>query len=335
MLAVFATIFPRFDLPRASTFAGRVDHLYDFIFWISTVSFIVIVLGLIVFTHRYARKKRGEQTPYIEGHTPTEIGVSAGLFVLVMAIFYWGYVDYVTMRTMPSNALEINVTARQWAWEFQYANGRKLANAFTVPLGHKVKLIMTSNDVLHSLFIPNFRVKQDILPNAYTSVWFEATQLGTHDVFCAEYCGTAHSQMLATVTVADPAQYQQWQTAWELEGLRSAADAGRRTQDAGRDSTTEPPAERGKALFTDTGCPACHSVTGSKGIGPSLARLFGREEVLTDGSKITVDENYVRESLTDPQARLVKDFAPVMPTYKGQLKDEEIMALIEYLKSLK
>ncbi|MBI2346048.1 MAG: cytochrome c oxidase subunit II [Deltaproteobacteria bacterium] len=307
-----------------------VDWQYDVLFWFSAVSLGAITIGIVVFSHIYARKKKGERTAYIEGHTPTEVGVSIGLFVAVMAIFYWGWIGYKEMRTMPTDALEINVVGRQWQWEFQYANGRKLTNEFTIPLGKKVKLLMTSADVIHSLFIPNFRVKQDVLPNMYTALWFEPTMAGVHDLFCAEYCGTAHSKMLAKVTVMPPEEYERWQLDWELAALKEATEEKAKPKEA-----SAAPAEQGKQLFTAKGCPACHTVDGNKGVGPTLAQVFGRQEEMQDGMTVTVDENYIRESLTEPQAKVVKGFQPIMPTYKGQLKDEEFTALIEYLKGLK
>lgn len=335
MPVLLSTIFPTFTLPQTSNFAGMFEHLYDFIFWISTVSFVVIVLLLVVFTHRYSRKRKGEVTPYIEGHTPTEAGVSIGLFILVMVIFYWGYIDYTKMRAMPSDALEINVMARQWAWEFQYPNGRKSAE-LVLPKARKVKMIMTSQDVIHSLFIPNFRVKQDIVPGMYTTVWFEPTAVGINDIFCAEYCGTAHSQMLAKVKVLEPADYDTWQLDWELQSLKGALEGALEGASASpAEAAPRPLAEQGKVLYEAKGCPACHSIDGSKKIGPSHWQLIGRVEEMTDGSRVTVDENNIRESIMEPQAKVVKGYDPIMPTYKGQLKDEEITALIEYLKSLK
>ena len=176
-----------FRLPQASTMASMVDNLFDFILWTSVISFVGIVFGKLLFLVRFRRKKVPEsKTAYITGHTAMEMSVAGILLVWVMVIFYFGWVDYKKLRVAPANSLEINVIAKQWLWEFQYSDGRRLTNELVVPKGRPVKLIMTSQDVLHSFFVPNFRVKQDIIPNTYTSLWFEATQLGEHPIYCAE-----------------------------------------------------------------------------------------------------------------------------------------------------
>ena len=327
--------FKIFELPQASTMAGKVDALYDFIFWVSLMSFLVIILGTAYFVWRYRRLgDNPSATPYITGHTPTEISVAAVLFIIVMAIFYWGWIDYSEMITTKPNSLEINVTGRQWMWEFEYTNGRKMVNELVVPKGQPVKLIMGSADVLHSFYVPNFRLKQDVVPGAYTKLNFTATQGGEHQVYCAEYCGTAHSKMLAKLKVVEPKEYQRWQTTWEVEQSLGIQPAQAAESSAGQPTGIENPAERGKGLFAAKGCTACHSVSGQVLVGPSLKGVFGHEIELTDGSKITADENYLRESLMEPSLKLVKGFQAIMPTYKGTLKDDEINDLVAYIKSL-
>ena len=306
------------NLPKTSTIAGSVDSLYDFIMITSVISFVIIVAGMLYFMLRYRRKSEQDKTAYIEGHTPTEIGVIVVLFVWVMVIFVWGYVDYRKMIHAPSGALEINVIGRQWQWEIEYPNGKKALNEIRVPKGQPVKLILTSSDVLHSFYIPNFRLKQDAVPGMYTTLWFEATETGRQQVFCAEYCGTAHSKMFAVLIVMEPEEYQNWLEGWSPE-----------TQAASN------PATRGKELYQSRGCVACHSLDGSAVVGPSFLGVFGTEKILADGSKVSADENYIRESLMEPQAKLVKGFAPVMPTYKGQLSDEEVNVLLAFIKGLK
>ncbi|MDO8494210.1 MAG: cytochrome c oxidase subunit II [Deltaproteobacteria bacterium] len=311
-----------FRLPQASTVAPDVDRLFDFILWTSIISFIIIVFGKLFFLIRFSRKRVPEnQTAYITGHTATELGVAAFLTVLVMVIFYWGWVDYKNMRSAPRGAMEINIVGKQWLWEMHYNNGRTLTNELVVPLGKPVKLIMTSKDVLHSFYVPNFRIKQDLIPNTYTSVWFEATQVGEHQIFCAEYCGAAHSGMLAKVRVLEPDDFEAWEVGYE-KGTKPGTEK------------QKPLAETGKELFAAKGCSACHSVDGKPGLGPSHFKVFGRTEELTTGETITVDENYVRESIMEPNKKTVKGFAPVMPTFQGQLNEEELNALIAYLKSL-
>ncbi len=304
-------------LPQASTIAPHIDSLYNFIFWISLISFVGVVAAMVYFIIRYHRSRWDPfKTPYITGHSAMETSVSVGLFILVMVIFAWGWKDYKKIVSPPQNSLEISVLGHQWFWEFEYANGKKLTNELVVPKGRPVKLIMSSADVIHSFFVPNFRLKQDLVPGTYTTLWFQATQTGEHPVFCAEYCGTGHSKMLAKVKVVEPTEYARWEKEEKKEkGLN--------------------PAEVGKELFTKKGCNVCHTVTGQALIGPSLLGIFGKNEELADGKKIQVDENYLRESLMQPQAKLVKGFPPVMPTFQGTLTDEEVNAVIAYIKSLK
>lgn len=339
--------FKIFSLPQASTMAARIDALYDFIFWVSLISFLVIILGTVWFVWRYRR--RGDKpgaTPYITGHAPTEIAVAVVLFLVVMVIFYRGWVDYSEIIRSRPNSLEINVTGRQWLWEFEYINGRKMVNELIVPKGEPVKLIMGSADVIHSFFVPAFRLKQDVVPGAYTKLDFTATQAGEYDVYCAEYCGTAHSKMLAKLKVVEPEEYRRWQTTWEVGQSLGIQQAEAGEQTAGQTGTATPAtvvenpavvaplAERGKTLFSARGCTACHSVTGQVLVGPALNGVFGFDVELADGTRIPADENYIRESLTEPNLKLVKGFPPVMPTYKGQLADDEVNAVVSYIKSL-
>lgn len=308
-------------LPQASTLAQSFEHLYDFIFWFSVISFVGVVAAMIYFVVRYHRTRLDPfKTPYITGHSAMETSVSIGLLIVVMVIFVWGWIGYKKILQSPKDSLEIQVMGKQWFWEFEYENGRKLVNELIVPQGRPVKLLMASSDVLHSFFVPNFRLKQDLVPGMYTTLWFEATQIGNHPVFCAEYCGTAHSKMLATVKVLESKEYDQWYTGWK---------PGKEGQAAIN------PVELGKELFTQKGCNACHTVTGQALVGPSFLGIFDKEVEFSDGSKIKRDENYIRESLMQPQAKLVKGFQPLMPTFQGTLTDQEINALIAYIKSLK
>lgn len=326
-----------FELPQASTVAKDIDTLYNFIFWFSIVIFVVVVGTTCYFVWRYRRSRNDpEKTAYITGHTLLESTTAAILFVAVMVMFYWGWVKYEKLITAPSNSLEINVIGKQWLWEFEYTNGRKMINEIVVPKGKPVKLLMTSADVLHSFYVPNFRIKQDVVPKAYTTVWFNATQTGDHKVFCAEYCGTAHSKMMAVVKVVEAQDYERWQVTWEFEQKlsMSEAQAALPVTDAASEVSVASMAERGKKIFGGKGCVACHSVTGQAVIGPAVNGIFGKEEELTDGTKVTVDENYLRESLMDPHVKLVKGYQALMPTYRGTLTDDEVNALVAYIKGL-
>ncbi len=330
-----------FTLPQASTLAKDVDQLFNFILTASLISFIAVIAAIVYFLKNYHRRKSDpDTTPYIEGHPLLEGAVMVGLFFLVMFIFAWGWVDYQKMRKVPANALEINVLGRQWSWEFEYTNGRKMLNELVVPNNKPVKLIMTATDVLHSFFIPDFRVKQDLVPGTYTMLWFQANQLGEFQVFCAEYCGTSHSGMLAKIKVVEPEEYEKWQKKWEWEKMlgitpsEPAAVAAKTDAKGAAPAATESPADRGKKLFETKGCTACHTVTGQTLVGPSVKGIFGHEVELSDGKKVVADENYVRESIMDPNVKVVKGFQPLMPTFKGTLSDDEVNALVAYVKSL-
>lgn len=311
-----------FALRQGSTMAAKVDGLAAFILWTSAISFFIIVFGKLFFIFRFHRRRVPEhQSIYLTGHTATELSVAGILTVWVMVIFWWGWTDYKEFRSAPRGAMEINIIGQQWSWSMLYPNGTKLSNELIVPKGKPVKLIMTSKDVIHSFYIPDFRIKQDVIPNTYTSLWFEAKETGEYPVYCAEYCGTAHSGMLATVKVVEPEEYEDWELGFVDEakqkgGVRSLADTGRE-------------------LYNTKGCVACHTLDGKQGIGPTFSGLYGKEELLEGGAKIGADENYIRESIMEPVTKVVKGYPPIMPTMKGQLTDEELNALIAFIKSLK
>ena len=307
---------------RASNLAGGWDELYIFLVWLS-VFFFVLVVGLTVyFIVRYRKSKNPEPTSHAHHHLLLEITWTAIPLVLVMIIFAWGYLDYRNMVHAPKDAYEINVVGKQWLWQFQYPHGQSTIGELYVPLNKPVKLKMTADDVLHSFFVPQFRVKQDVVPGMYTYVWFEATKPGEFDIFCTEYCGTGHSAMLGKVFVLEDYKWDLW-----LAGQLGAGDA--------MAMAAKDPVAAGADVYKGKGCNACHSVDGSVGIGPSFKGLYGKTEQFIDGSSAIVDDNYIRESTENPQAKVVKGFNPVMPTFKGLLKEEELNAMIAYIKSLK
>jgi cytochrome c oxidase subunit II len=222
---------------------------------------------------------------------------------------------YYDQRTMPKDAMEISVTAQKWRWDFEYKNGKKASTEFYVPVGVPVRLLMTSVDVIHSFYVPSFRMKQDVVPGMYSNVWFQAKETGVFQLFCTEFCGTNHSAMLGKVHVVDRLEFDKW---------------------VGGDPDAKlPPAERGAKLYTNKQCNTCHSIDGSKIIGPTFKGIWGREEELSDGSKVKVDENYVMESMMNPQAKIVKGFPPSMPPFQGSLTVDETKAIIEFLKTVK
>lgn len=339
-------------LPLAGTdIASRWDSLYIFLVWLSIFFFVLIIGAMLVFVVKY-HHRRGLKPKYITGNHLLE-----GTFVVIptlmlLVIFGWGYSVYHQMTAAPSDAYEIRVLGKQWLWQFQYDNGRTTTGELYVPLNRPVKLIMTSQDVIHSFFVPNFRIKQDVVPGMYTSVWFEAKYAGRHQVFCAEYCGTSHSGMLAQLIVLDDDQWKAWNAGKKLGPIPDARElaemdsnsttrATAQTVDEVAGSQAAPSAaqmtmaEQGKNLFEVKGCVSCHSTDGSEKIGPSHKGMFGTMVELTDGSKILRDETYIRESIVRPNAKIVKGFKPVMPTYQGQISELEMNSLISYIKSLK
>ena len=305
---------------QASDLAGKVDTVIWFVTIISLISFILITIGLVYFAIKYRRRSENDETPYITGNHFLEILWTVIPSILVMVIFVYGFVVYKEMRTPPAEAVEVNVVGRQWLWQFQYQNGKSTINELYVQQDKPVKVVMRSDDVLHSFFVPAFRVKQDLVGGMYTYLWFTPTKVGIFDLYCAEYCGTGHSAMLGKVIVMSPEAYDRWERGGEEEG---------------KAVTGLPPEQLGEKLYKERGCNACHSIDGSTLVGPTWKGLFGHEVSMTDGSTVTADENYIRQSILEPQAKMVKGFGPVMPAFKGILSDEEVDAIIAYIKTLK
>ena len=303
----------------ATDLAAQWGGLYYFILWGSILLFAAIVATVIYFLFKYRRTPTNPAAHKQVIHNfYLEVIWTTIPTILVMFIFYWGYTDYLKMSIPPENALDIRVTGRQWAWQFEYPQGLKTLNEMVVPVNVPIRLVMTSTDVLHSFYIPNFRVKRDLVPNRYTRMWFEPNRLGQFQVFCAEYCGDSHSNMLATVKVVSYDDYEKW-----LKTGSSEADKG------------IPPAVLGEKLFASKGCNACHSIDGTTKIGPSWKGLYGAKREFVDGKSAMADDNYIRESMLDPKAKLVKGFQPLMTTFSGLLSDTEINAIIDYIKTLK
>jgi cytochrome c oxidase subunit 2 len=303
---------------RSSTDAAIVDEVFYFILIVSVIFFAIIVSVMLLFVIKYRR--RTEELPE---KSPSHSNALEAVWtviptILVAVIFVWGFFGYMEMRQAPDDSYEIQVVAKKWAWSFMYPNGHIEADLH-VPVDRPIRLVMTSDDVIHSLYIPAFRLKMDVVPGRYNRTWFQATETGDYDLFCAEYCGTQHSTMLAKVVVHPSGEFEKW--------LEEAANFLQRMS----------PEEGGAVLYQRRGCAQCHSIDGSAkaGGGPSFKGVFGTQQALTTGEEITVDENYIRESILEPQAKVRGGYKPVMPTYRGQLKEEEIRAIIAYIKSLK
>jgi cytochrome c oxidase subunit II len=305
---------------EASNLASKVDGVLFFITVVSVIFFLIVSILLIFFAVKYRRRREDEETPYITGNQTLELIWTVIPSILLMVIFVYGFVVFRDMRNPPEDATEINVTAKQWLWQFEYYNGKKTLNELYVQQNRPVKLVMKSEDVIHSFFVPDFRVKQDILGGRYTQLWFTPTKVGTFQLFCAEYCGTGHSKMLGKVVVLSPESYDIWE-----KGAGTTEEIG---------VASLPAAERGEQIYKQSGCNACHSLDGSSGVGPSWKSLVGHKVVMQNGEEVTADENYIRESILEPQAKIVKGYQPVMPSFKGILSDDDISALIAYMKTL-
>lgn len=310
-----------FWLPTsASTISQDWNNLWSFVFWIATFFFLLIVGLLVVFAIKY-RRREGDMNRLDTGPTHNNWLEAAWIGIptlLVLIIFVWGFKSYMRMFVVPSNSIEIKVTGQKWFWSFAYPEGQSSVNELYVPANKPIKLLMSSQDVIHAFYVPAFRIKHDVLPNRYSIAWFQADDPGDYDLFCAEYCGTNHSKMTGTVHVLSQSDYNDWLSGQEVEGGEEGGSL----------------ADRGEKLYKSKACVTCHSVDGSPGNGPTFKGAFGHTVRLSDGSTVTVDENYVRESILNPKAKVVEGFQPIMPTFQGVLKDKDVDALVAYIKSL-
>src|SRR5262245_2009372 len=296
--------------PQASTLATKIDAVFFYILAVAVFFTVLIAVLLLTFAIKYRRRSNNEVPRPIEGSLRLEIVWTAIPLVLALSMFAWAASVYYEIVTPPPDKMEIYVVAQQWMWELQHAGGQREINELHIPLGKPVKLTMTSQDVIHSFFVPEFRVKQDVLPGRYTNLWFEATQAKTFNLFCAEYCGTNHSTMIGKVIVMEPTRFEKW--------LADHPDAGL--------------AAKGRHLFYNLQCMTCHSGD-AQGKAPRLQGLYGKTVTLDDGSEVTADEDYLRESIVNPRAKVVVPYRPIMPPY--QLSEEKLTQLVVFLKSLR
>jgi cytochrome c oxidase subunit II len=316
-----------FFLPeQGSTFAVKVDHLH-FVLLLTTFA-VAIGIGAVglVFLVRYHRRTASDATPRVVAAPWMEglfIGVPLSLFLLW---FVLGFQQFVWVMSPPQDSLDVYVTAKQWMWKFTYPGGPSAIDTLVVPSGRPVRLLLTSRDVIHSFYVPDFRMKRDAIPGRYTDLWFEAPKPGRHQVLCAEYCGLDHSVMRGEVVVLSPSDFEAWQDA-QRRNLPVAALPGARTP--------ESMAVRGERVAAAQGCLQCHTVTGAPHIGPTWLGLYGRTEPLEGGGAVLADEAYLTESMMDPLAKVVAGYAPVMPGYHSRLSAEDTGALVEFIKSLR
>lgn len=299
---------------QATEYAKQVDELYMFILWVSVFFTALFVALLVGFTIRYRRRKGdADKAEPPHDHVVLEMVGGTVLLVLLMVMFFWGAKLFFQAQRPPADAMEILVSGKQWMWKLQHPSGRKEINTLTIPVGRAIRLNMTSEDVIHSFFVPAFRVKNDAVPGKYTQVWFKPEKEGTYHLFCTEYCGTEHSRMVGFVHVISQADYDRWS--------------------AGLNAGDETPVQAGGRLFNELGCVACHM--GAPGaLGANLNDIVGKEVTFADGTSLVRDDDYLRESILNPHAKIVAGYAPIMPTFQGQVSEEQLGQLITYIKNL-
>lgn len=301
--------------PEGSVYAGEHDTFFIAIVLLC-VFFFLLIAGLVAyFVWRYRRRSDDDVTPDMSHNLTLEIVWSVIPLIILIGIFFWGFHGYVNATTAPGDALEIQVLGKKWLWQFEYPDGMRTINEIHVPVGKPVRLIMSSEDVIHSFYLPSFRVKKDVVPNMYTDLWFHPREEGVHTLFCAEYCGRGHSDMLGKVYVDSAEKFREWQ---ELGDERTR---------------NMPLAELGALLYESRGCETCHSLDGSRRDGPSFQGIFGETHQFNDGTELEVDENYIRQSILQPQAKVRSGYQGIMPTFQGLLRDREISALVEFIKA--
>ncbi|MFP4500502.1 MAG: cytochrome c oxidase subunit II [Candidatus Hydrogenedentota bacterium] len=300
-------VFPE----AASTYAARVDPLFYFL-TAFVLAFTVIVLAVVVYLGIKYRKKDGEnRRSYHPNAFKLEVAWTIVLVIIAMCIFVWGAGLFYDAYNVPDDPIEIKVVGKQWMWKIRHENGKREVNTLHVPVNQPVKLTMTSQDVIHSFFVPAFRLKQDVLPARYTTLWFEATKMGEFKLFCAEYCGTQHSTMVGKVIVLSEPEYADWL----------------------RDNKNLSPEQQGAQLFERLGCASCH-LAGDMNRGPSLVGLYGTQQTLAGGATVTVDEEYLRESIVNPGAKVTEGYQALMPAYENQIEEDDLASLIDYIKAL-
>lgn len=297
---------------RASIMADRVDALFVFLSAVTGTMGVLVTVLIIYFTVKYRRRSEGERTPRILGSLRIELFWSIAPLFVFLVMFVWGASIFTAAARPPDDALDVYVVGKQWMWKLQHADGQREINDLHVPVNRPVRLTLTSEDVIHDYFVPAFRTHIDVIPGRYVVTWFQADRVGTYDVYCSQYCGTNHSGMIGTVTVMAPAEYERWQSG-RAEGSLAL---------------------QGRKLFLKLQCITCHSAD-ARARAPVLERLYARPVALRDGRTVLADDAYLRESVLYPAAKVVQGFEPIMPTFKGQVGEEELIELIAYIKSLR
>lgn len=328
--------------PAGTAIAGQVDSIYAFLLISSLISFVILIGGMIWFVFKYKRKSESDKTAYITHNHTLEFLWSFIPFCLFMFVFAWGWIVYHGMRKMPEGALEVHVVAKKWDWRFVYKNGREITSTvddkgekvpatMVVPVGRPVRLIMSSEKVnpggkdpkdrpvLHSFYVPAFRIKQDVVPGRYTDQWFQAEKAGEYIVFCTEYCGSGHYAMGARIKAVSVPEYEEW-----ISGEKATSDKPLSLADVGRN------------LYATKACIGCHSLNGSAMTGPTWKGLWAQDGHKTSAGAVKVDESYLRESILEPNAKIAAGYSGgQMPSYAGQLSEDDLKAIIEFIKTVK
>lgn len=303
--------------PQESTTAGAIDSLFNFILYTSTLLTVIVAAAMVYFIWKYRRKSHADRAIDVKESKWLEISWIAIPTLLVLVVFFWGFTAYVNTSIAPANSYEISVKGQKWFWTFEYPNGIQTSNEIVVPVGTPIKLEMTSQDVLHSFYVPEFRIKHDVLPNRYTYVWFEAPEQGTYQVVCTEYCGTQHSNMGALIKVVSYSEFVDW--------VATGGGAGQGDKSL---------VEYGESLYSSKSCNNCHSVDGSDGTGPSWLGTWGETRQFDDGTSAVMDAEYTAESILYPGNKIVQGYLNQMPSYQGQLDSLQVSALIAYMKDI-
>lgn len=318
---------------QASTLALRIDRLHYFVFIVTMLSSAGVGLLAVYFMFRYRERVKNASTPVVNPSGRFEaVVIAIPLFLFLLWVFV-GFKDFIWASNSPKNAMDVYVTAKKWMWHFALPDGPNANSTLTVPARRPVRLLMTSRDVIHSFFVPEFRIKRDVLPGRYTESWFEATKPGRYRIYCTEYCGTWHSQMVGEVIVLEPGEFDQW-LAQKREGLAERVDTSGGAE-FGAESFRGNLVTHGQRLAAVHGCFKCHSVDGQPHIGPTWTDLYRRKTTLQTGETIIADEGYLTESMMEPYLKMVKGYQQVMPSFRGKLAAPEAAALVEYIKSLR
>jgi cytochrome c oxidase subunit II len=303
---------------QGSAYASEVDDLFMFLVYLS-IFFFLLVAGIAFWSIWRYRRRAGRTTPHITEHLGLELTWSIVPLIIVIGVFFWGFDGYMKAAIAPNEALEITVVAKKWVWQFEYPDGTRTLNEVHVPVNKPVRFIMTSEDVLHDFYVPEMRVKMDVIPNRYTDLWFQPDKEGLFTLTCAEYCGKGHSDMMGKVFVDNEEKYKKW------------------VEEGGDEWKTMTPEQYGMLLYESKGCSTCHSLDGSPmaGGGPSWKGIFGATHKMVDGKEYKVDENYIRESILNPGVKIVAGYENIMPVFQGLLRERETNALVQFVKTRK